>query len=299
MHRKFLTLAFLAIYPALLAQQPLNNDAVIKLSQAGLPDKIIINTVSNSPGRYDTSPAAIDALRSAGVSDEVIKAIRAKLIAPIQGSTANPATKTPTSSSAINLGMDSEQGSVSTPIKLGLCKFQVSGSSKAQNAEYIVGVLGGLGPALAVEAGNNTARKYYRSLDEEVQDIYRATIEESGQYQALTGEHLVDLEGAKNLSLADTASRNKLFACISAKPSWAAQDGKDKKATILTNWEVSLPNGCRVRFITSVASDGTYKKLPNGADPSLNQVYLGLSKQDASKFLRDFPEAMKQAGCTK
>jgi hypothetical protein len=107
------------------------------------------------------------------------------------------------------------------------------------------------------------------------------------------------LEGAKNPSLADTASKNKLFACISAKPSWAAQDGKDKKATILTKWEVSLPNGCEAKFMTSVASDGTFKKLPNGADPSLNQMYLELSKQDAGKFLRDFPAAMKQAGCTK
>ena len=291
--------SFLAICSVLPAQQPLNNDAVIKLAQAGLSDSIIINTLSNSPGNFDTSAEAIGVLRSAGVSDKVITAMVAKLAGSTHGSTASPATESSISPPAINLTRNSDSGNPSPPIKLGLCKFQVGGSSKAKNTEYIVGVLGGLGPALAVEAGNSTARRYYRSLDEEVQEIYRAAIEESGQYQALTREHLVDLEGGKDLSLADTASKNKLFACISAKPSWAAQDGKDKKATILTNWEVSLPNGCKAKFMTSVASDATYIKLPNGADPSLNQMYLELSKQDASKFLRDFPVVMKQAGCTK
>jgi len=292
-------LAFLAISTVLLGQQPLTNDAVIKLAQAGLSDSIIISTVNNSSGNFDTSAEAIRALRSAGVSDKVITAIHSKLAVPIQGLAARPAPESPSPSPSGNLGGDSDLGSASALMKIGLCRFQVSGSSKAQNAEFIAGVLGGIGPALVVEAGNGTARKYYRSLDEEIQEIYRSAIEGSGRYQALSGEQLVDLEGSKNLSLAETASRNKLFACISSKPSWAAQDGKDKRAVIVTNWEVSLPCGCRAKFITSVASDGTYKKLPNGADPRLNQMYLELSKQDAGKFLRDFPVVMKQAGCMK
>lgn len=59
----------------LVAQQPLTNDAVIRLVQAGLSDDLVISTVNASQGAYDTSANGLLALKSAGSSDRVISAV--------------------------------------------------------------------------------------------------------------------------------------------------------------------------------------------------------------------------------
>lgn len=90
--QKFLTPVVLAAmllgqgYPAAYAQQPasaqasqtLNNDSIIKLAKAGLSDDLILSTITNAPGAYDTSADGMTALKSAGVSDKVILAMVAK-----------------------------------------------------------------------------------------------------------------------------------------------------------------------------------------------------------------------------
>lgn len=63
------------ICPLLLAQQAMNNDAVIKLVKAGLSDDLIVTTINASPGNYDTSANGLIALKSAGASDKVISAV--------------------------------------------------------------------------------------------------------------------------------------------------------------------------------------------------------------------------------
>ncbi len=83
MRRTFVALLFLAICPMLVAQQALNNDAVIKLAKAGLSDDLIVSTVSASPGTYDASADGLIALKAAGVSDKVIAAIVTKANAPV------------------------------------------------------------------------------------------------------------------------------------------------------------------------------------------------------------------------
>jgi hypothetical protein len=65
----------LLLAPLLLAQQTLNNDAVIKLVKSGLPEDLIITTINASPGGYDTSANGLIALKTAGVSDKVIGAV--------------------------------------------------------------------------------------------------------------------------------------------------------------------------------------------------------------------------------
>ena len=56
----------------------IDNDAVIKMSKAGLDDKVIIQTIQTQPGHYDTSPDNLIALKNAGVSQEVIAAMQAR-----------------------------------------------------------------------------------------------------------------------------------------------------------------------------------------------------------------------------
>lgn len=93
--RKCLLALFLLVFCTFLgAQQPLNNDSVIKLVKAGLSDDVILSTVNASPGTYDTSADGLAALKTAGVSDKVIGAMVVKAAgggAPAPVATAGPA----------------------------------------------------------------------------------------------------------------------------------------------------------------------------------------------------------------
>jgi len=73
-----LQLAFLAFCPALLGQQAMNNDSVLKLANAGLSDDLIVTTINSSPGTYDTSANGIIALKQGGANDKIISAILTK-----------------------------------------------------------------------------------------------------------------------------------------------------------------------------------------------------------------------------
>jgi len=75
MRKSFLAFAFMAVSSLLVAQQTLNNDAVIKLVKAGLSDDLIVSTINASPGGYDTSANGLIALKTAGASDKVVTAI--------------------------------------------------------------------------------------------------------------------------------------------------------------------------------------------------------------------------------
>jgi hypothetical protein len=78
MRNKLLLFVLLLICPALVAQQALNNDAVIKLVKAGLSDDLIVSTINASPAAYDTSTDGLIALKAGGVSDKVVGAILAR-----------------------------------------------------------------------------------------------------------------------------------------------------------------------------------------------------------------------------
>lgn len=78
MRKTVLAALFLALYPLLVAQQPLNNDAVIKMAAAGLSDDVIITSINSNPGAYDTSTEGLIALKKAKISDKVVSAIIVK-----------------------------------------------------------------------------------------------------------------------------------------------------------------------------------------------------------------------------
>src|ERR1035438_10440991 len=71
MRKSFLAVLLLAFCPPLVAQQALNNDAIIKLVKAGLSDDLIVTTINASPGSYDASANGLIALKKANVSDKV------------------------------------------------------------------------------------------------------------------------------------------------------------------------------------------------------------------------------------
>jgi hypothetical protein len=54
------------------AQTALNNDAIVKMSTAGLSDDVIVATMMASAGNYNTTPDSLIALKKAGVSNKVI-----------------------------------------------------------------------------------------------------------------------------------------------------------------------------------------------------------------------------------
>jgi hypothetical protein len=83
MRKTILTLFLLAFFvptlgPLLVAQQPLNNDAIIKMTKAGLSDDVVITSINANPGAYDTTTDGLIALKKAKVSDKVVSAIIVK-----------------------------------------------------------------------------------------------------------------------------------------------------------------------------------------------------------------------------
>jgi hypothetical protein len=73
--RNALAFAVVFLSSALVAQQALNNETVIKLVKAGLSDDVTVTTINASTGSYDISPDGLIALKSAGASDKIIAAI--------------------------------------------------------------------------------------------------------------------------------------------------------------------------------------------------------------------------------
>ena len=107
MLRAFAIVLFsLCIPSALIPQQTLNNESIIKLVKAGLSDDLIISTVNAAPGAYDTSADGIIALKRAGASDKVVSALVTKAAvttqpssmsapAPAETNSASPAASGP------------------------------------------------------------------------------------------------------------------------------------------------------------------------------------------------------------
>jgi len=57
------------------AQQTLNNDAIVKLAEAGLSDDLIVQSINNQPGHYSLGANDLIQLKQDGVSEKVIAAM--------------------------------------------------------------------------------------------------------------------------------------------------------------------------------------------------------------------------------
>jgi len=60
---------------ALFAQQSLDNDAIMKLVEAGLSENIVLQIVKNQPGKYSLAADDLMRLRDVGVSDSIVAAM--------------------------------------------------------------------------------------------------------------------------------------------------------------------------------------------------------------------------------
>src|SRR6202140_3674314 len=68
-------IAGLSISTAILAQQPLTSDAVLKMVKSGINEDIIVGMVNSQPGNYTISPDALIAMKQEGVSDKIVAAM--------------------------------------------------------------------------------------------------------------------------------------------------------------------------------------------------------------------------------
>ncbi len=71
---------------SLPGQQQLDNQAIVKLHVAGLSDDTILHLINTEPGKYSTGVNEVIALKQAGISEKIIKALASK---------ANPAPTPP------------------------------------------------------------------------------------------------------------------------------------------------------------------------------------------------------------
>jgi len=78
MRKRMLTLCFLFICPMLVAQKQLDNNSIITLLKAGISEDVIISTINQSRGYYDTSTSGLIALKRVGASDKVVAAMVVK-----------------------------------------------------------------------------------------------------------------------------------------------------------------------------------------------------------------------------
>lgn len=93
-HVKLVFLLLLLSNLACAAQQPLDNDAIVRMAKAGLSDSLIVTAIHTQPTRFDTSTDGLIALKAAGVSDAVVEAMVIKQ-APAAAPPAAAATTAP------------------------------------------------------------------------------------------------------------------------------------------------------------------------------------------------------------
>jgi hypothetical protein len=78
MLRRFKYIILLCMTCVLFAQEPLNNEGIIKLVKSGMTEDLIINLIQVQPGAYALSADDLTALKAASVSEKIITAMVAK-----------------------------------------------------------------------------------------------------------------------------------------------------------------------------------------------------------------------------
>jgi hypothetical protein len=75
---RFKNLILLFMTCALLAQEPMSNEGIIKLVKSGMTEDLIINVIQQQPGTYVFGANDLVALKEASVSEKIIAAMLAK-----------------------------------------------------------------------------------------------------------------------------------------------------------------------------------------------------------------------------
>lgn len=128
--KKIVFALFLVVFgPLALAQQALNNEAVIKLCKSGISEDVIVTTISSSPGKYSTSADDLIALKQAGASDKVVAAL-------VKASAGVPAAAPAANGSALPAGVDEvgvyykDKNGAWMPLMPEIVNFKTGGAMK-------------------------------------------------------------------------------------------------------------------------------------------------------------------------
>lgn len=120
---------------AVLAQQTLNNDSVLKLVKAGMGDDLIVNMINAQPATFTLAADDVVALKAGGASDKVIGAMLLKNAggAPVQAKSQAPA------SGPVNeIGVYYKKGDAWIDLEPEVVNFKTGGVLKSIATEGIV-----------------------------------------------------------------------------------------------------------------------------------------------------------------
>jgi len=165
--------------------------------------------------------------------------------------------------------------------KICLCEVHVGGTSKAGSAGGALGgIIGG-----AIGSASGAGPRYYREMSDEILQIFEQALLKSRAFQYVSQNSIESVKKGDELLLAETAKKNQLLWCVSAKSICAARMGWNKKIVLVTKWELVGPSGGKLKLSTEAESKETYGKFPNGADPKLKPAYLELAKANVQEFM--------------
>jgi len=137
--RKFLFVAALVLLlgSLTLAQQALDNDAVVKMTKSGLGEDLIVSMVQNQPGHYDLTPDTLVSLKTNGVSEKILAAMAAKNNAPAAPAAAPTAAKADAYDD-LDIGVYYKLKDVWTPITSEAVNWKTGGVFKSIATQGIV-----------------------------------------------------------------------------------------------------------------------------------------------------------------
>ncbi len=109
---RFKWLILLSMTCLLLAQEPMNNDGIVRLVKSGMTEDLIISVIQQQPGNYALGANDLAALKEASVSEKIIAAMLAKGKA---AAAATPAAGAPASGSDKPAAVPTQRTSISAP----------------------------------------------------------------------------------------------------------------------------------------------------------------------------------------
>jgi len=123
-----------------VAQTALTNDAIIKMTKAGLGEDVIVSSINAQPGKYTTGADDLIALKSAGVSDKVITAIVSKAAAAgsMPALTSAPMSPTAAAGPVNEVGVYYKKGDTWADLPPEVVNFKTGGVLKTVGTVGIV-----------------------------------------------------------------------------------------------------------------------------------------------------------------
>jgi hypothetical protein len=129
-----IVLCALLLGSVVIAQQALDNAAVVKMTKAGLGEDLIVSMVQNQPGLYDLTPDTLVSLKADGVSEKVLAAMAARNNAPA----APPEVKAADPYEDLDIGVYYKVGDVWTPVPSEQVNWKSGGVLKSIASQGIV-----------------------------------------------------------------------------------------------------------------------------------------------------------------